>query len=219
MATFVELELPAAETALGETFDRVRSCYCYLEQAVVSETPGLWFGGAERSVIEAALEADATVDAHSRIRAASDEWLYEIRFADEIYEIGALPFEEGGTILAASADCGVWSIRMRFPDHESATRTYRRFLERDVDVDVASLRKGPKTGPERPGLTVEQYETLVAAVERGYYEVPREVSVQELADEFDISDQSVSERLRRASSEILATELNVADANSRADDR
>ncbi|ADB61783.1 Bacterio-opsin activator HTH domain protein [Haloterrigena turkmenica DSM 5511] len=219
MPTFVEFELPAAETALGETFDRVRSCYCYLERAVVSETPGFWFGGTERLAIEAALEADPTVDAYSRMRAASDEWLYEIRFADEVYELGTLPLEEGGTILAASADRGVWSLRLRFPDHESATRTYRRFLERDVDVDVASVRKGPKTGPERPGLTVVQYETLVAAIERGYYEVPREVSVQELADEFGISDQSVSERLRRASSQILATELNVADANARPDDR
>ena len=219
MATFVEFELPAAETALGETFDRVRSCYCYLEQAVVSETPGLWFGGAERSAIEAALERDSTVDAYSQTQAASGEWLYEVRFAPEVYEIGSLPFEEGGTILAASADHGVWAVRMRFPDHESATRTYRRLLDRDIDVDVASIRKGPKTGPERPGLTVEQYETLVAAIERGYYEVPREVSVQELADEFGISDQSVSERLRRACSRILATELNVAGANSRPDDR
>ena len=36
------------------------------------------------------------------------------------------------------------------------------------------------------------------AVEGGYYSIPRRMSAQDLADEFGISDQAVTERLRRA---------------------
>lgn len=222
MATFVEFELAAANAALDDVFDRLPSCYCRMEQTAASDVPGLWFGGVERSALESALEADPTVVAYSRVDAAGDEWLYEIRFATDvcdIYEHGSVLFEEGGTILAASAARGTWSVRMRFPEHESATRTYRRFLERGVRVEVTSLRKRPNAGAQRLGLTTEQYEAIVIAIERGYYEVPREVSIQELADEFDISDQSVSERLRRAISRLLSAELDEVGARSRADDR
>jgi predicted DNA binding protein len=36
------------------------------------------------------------------------------------------------------------------------------------------------------------------AVRRGYYDIPRRTSMGELAAELGISDQAVSERLRRA---------------------
>ncbi len=49
----------------------------------------------------------------------------------------------------------------------------------------------------RAPLTAKQLETLQAAVDHGYYEVPRETKLKDLADEFDCSHQALSERLRR----------------------
>jgi predicted DNA binding protein len=54
--------------------------------------------------------------------------------------------------------------------------------------------------PER--LPAEQQETLTLAVERGYFETPREVSLDELADELDTPRSTVSYRLRRATAEL-----------------
>jgi predicted DNA binding protein len=54
--------------------------------------------------------------------------------------------------------------------------------------------------PERrdePDLTAEQRELLRAAVRRGYFEVPRRVSLADLAEEQGVSDREASERLRR----------------------
>lgn len=209
MATLIELELPATDTALGGVFDRIPSFHCHMERAAASGFPGLWLAGAERAEIEAALDDDPSVNAYSRLRAATDQWLYHIEFVDEVCEIVSLLFDEEGTILAAAADDGTWSIRLRFPDRESATRTYHRLLDRDIDVDVVCLRTESAEDTDRLGLTPEQYETLVAAVERGYFDVPRQVSIRELAEEFDISNQSVSERLRRASATVLTARLNA----------
>lgn len=47
-------------------------------------------------------------------------------------------------------------------------------------------------------LTETQRETLVAALRSGYYEVPRETALSELAEEFGISSQALSNRFRRA---------------------
>ncbi|MFC7142999.1 helix-turn-helix domain-containing protein [Halosimplex aquaticum] len=46
-------------------------------------------------------------------------------------------------------------------------------------------------------LTDEQFTTVKAALDRGYYKVPREATLEELANELDVSHQALSERLRR----------------------
>ncbi len=48
------------------------------------------------------------------------------------------------------------------------------------------------------GVTQAQRETLMRAVQGGYYSIPRRMSTQDLADDLGISDQAVTERLRRA---------------------
>jgi predicted DNA binding protein len=51
-------------------------------------------------------------------------------------------------------------------------------------------------------LRSEQRETLELAVDRGYFETPREVTLDELADELDLPRSTVSYRLRRATAEL-----------------
>jgi len=52
-------------------------------------------------------------------------------------------------------------------------------------------------------LPNEQYETLSLAVERGYFETPREVTLDELADQLEVPRSTVSYRLRRAVAEVV----------------
>ena len=54
----------------------------------------------------------------------------------------------------------------------------------------------------RADIRAEQRETLNVAVERGYFETPREVTLDELADELELPRSTVSYRLRRATAEL-----------------
>ena len=54
----------------------------------------------------------------------------------------------------------------------------------------------------RPALPYTHYEAMAAAVERGYYETPREITVEELAEELDLPRSTLSYRLRRAEAEL-----------------
>ncbi|QAU14189.1 bacterio-opsin activator [Halorubrum sp. BOL3-1] len=54
----------------------------------------------------------------------------------------------------------------------------------------------------RADIRVEQREILNVAVERGYFETPREVTLDELADELELPRSTVSYRLRRATAEL-----------------
>ena len=51
-------------------------------------------------------------------------------------------------------------------------------------------------------LTERQQELIVEAVERGYYDTPRECSVTELADELGVAKSTCSETLHRAEERI-----------------
>jgi predicted DNA binding protein len=57
------------------------------------------------------------------------------------------------------------------------------------------------------GLSSEQREALVLALRRGYFTSPSEVSLDELADELDITKQAVSDRIRRGNEKVLKTTL------------
>lgn len=52
-------------------------------------------------------------------------------------------------------------------------------------------------------LTDDQLEILETAYNRGYFDVPRETSETELADELDVAQSTVSERLRIAERSLL----------------
>jgi predicted DNA binding protein len=52
-------------------------------------------------------------------------------------------------------------------------------------------------------LTDKQRETLLAALDRGYYDTPREVTLSELADELGMAASTTSEILHRAEESVV----------------
>jgi len=58
---------------------------------------------------------------------------------------------------------------------------------------------------EETTVAPEQRRALTAAVEAGYYEIPRAVSLDDLADDLDIPRSTLSYRLRRAEERLAAT--------------
>jgi predicted DNA binding protein len=78
----------------------------------------------------------------------------------------------------------------------------------DLDTEGVRIRdirdEGQSTvsiDPEE--LTAVQRRTLLRAVEAGYYADPREVTLTDLADEFDVSKSAVSQRLHGAEATIV----------------
>lgn len=62
----------------------------------------------------------------------------------------------------------------------------------------------------------EQRETLRAAIEHGYYETPRDITVSELADVLDVPQSTVSYRLRQAEARLAKGYLHRSDGEFRA---
>ncbi|MFB6152690.1 MAG: helix-turn-helix domain-containing protein [Halodesulfurarchaeum sp.] len=52
-------------------------------------------------------------------------------------------------------------------------------------------------------LTEKQRDAMETAVRKGYYARPRKISLSELAEEFDISQQALAQRLARAEEKVM----------------
>ncbi|WP_114576119.1 helix-turn-helix domain-containing protein [Saliphagus sp. LR7] len=209
MATIAEFHVSAEDTALGESFERCPDLTCELERVVESAWPGVWLAGADDDEIAAALEADPTVEEFERVSGDDDRTLYELEFAEAVCSVVEMVLDEGGTLVSAKAENGRWAVRMRFRDREQLRTVYERLREHGVDVEIGHLSELTDSSWEEIGLTAQQYDSLVAAIRRGYFEIPRKVSMQELAEELEISHQALSERLRRAYGTLARAELDM----------
>ncbi|MEM4782170.1 MAG: helix-turn-helix domain-containing protein [Halalkalicoccus sp.] len=60
-------------------------------------------------------------------------------------------------------------------------------------------------------MTDAQYDTLLTALETGYFDIPRGIMTEELGERLGISDQAVVERIRRGLTNVLTHILITPD--------
>jgi predicted DNA binding protein len=88
---------------------------------------------------------------------------------------------------------------------ECAGMEILRVTELDPD------RGGFDSGPD-DSLPDEQREALAAAVEHGYYETPRRIELDDLAENLDVPRSTLSYRLRRAEAALATTFVGEAES-------
>lgn len=117
-------------------------------------------------------------------------------------------------LLEATGTFQTWTFELRFPSHDAVSTFQTHCVDAGIPIDVERVYNPtkPDAGPWY-GLTPPQREMLVRAVEAGYYSIPRQTSTNDLAAEFGISDQAVTERLRRAIITLTTNTLRVSEAN------
>lgn len=76
-----------------------------------------------------------------------------------------------------------------------------------IDVTLKQLRGYRVEDSIIDTLTTRQRETLEVAFDSGYYDVPRDATTADVADEVDLDDSTVSEHLRRAEHNLIAAVL------------
>ncbi|MFC6836653.1 helix-turn-helix domain-containing protein [Halomarina ordinaria] len=161
-----------------------------------------WVEADDYDVFEAAMADDPTVTAVECLATFNDRRLYRAEQMGDGRERSVYPtiVEVGGVIQRMVGTSEGWEFQVAFPSQEAASRFHE--VCADYDLGFTLLQKYEQTELDEPstdfGLTEKQRRTLVRAVAEGYYKVPRDVDLDALADELEISHQAASERLRRA---------------------
>lgn len=113
-------------------------------------------------------------------------------------------------LLSATGTAERWVVRMRFPGREDASAFRRRCEGAGLSVGVRKVARPDDPLPASV-LTAAQREALAAALEAGYFEVPREATMADLADRLGVSEQAVSARLRRGHANLVRSALEADD--------
>lgn len=95
-----------------------------------------------------------------------------------------------------------WRQTGWFTDRDAFSQ-FSSFWQCNAGFQLHRLTRDGESEPPGNGLTDRQYEALRIAYELGYFDIPRQASLEDVAAELDISPSSVSERLRRAQTQII----------------
>lgn len=112
-------------------------------------------------------------------------------------------------VLGAVCDDDGWWLRVGFSDRDVLSDFQSYCVDTvDVALDLDRLYNPIESAPQvESDLTPRQRETLITAHGKGYYDIPRRITLVDLAEELDVSDQAVSERLRRGESKLIRNHL------------
>ncbi|WP_049926962.1 helix-turn-helix domain-containing protein [Halopiger goleimassiliensis] len=215
MTTVVELDVPAERLGFARTFDRIPSFEFQVRGLVGDAPPLCQVSGTDRPTIETTLEEDPSVDVIARLSSdsgddADDEragWLFRLAFDEGFKLFEQIVLENDGAIMSARGRDGTWNVQLLFHDRESVSTCHERFQRYEYDVEVVRVRGIDDLERAGTPLTETQYETIWTAHELGYFDVPREITLEELAAELDVSHQALSERLRRSHAALISSEL------------
>lgn len=215
MAVILDLTLPADQFELGRILQMTDDTRIRLETLVPMGERSVPFfrlyDGAEE-IFEEAVRGHPTVEDIQVVSTHDGETLYALD-----WEVSRDTFFAGlqdvdVNVMGATGGADSWSFELRFPSHAavSSFQDYCADAGIPIEVDRVYNPVKPDAGPWY-GLTPPQRETLVRAVQSGYYSIPRQTSTNQLAETFDISDQAVTERLRRAVITLTQNTLLIRD--------
>ena len=147
-----------------------------------------------------------------------------LRASDQVKHVEDLG---DGNVLVTKVSCGAYSaidrnhgILRRQTSIGPSRRVYMVlfFRRQDLRAMIDDFRKigtvtlGKLSAFDGTGvrLTERQYEVIERALDAGYFEWPREITSEELAEEMEISRTTLLEHLRKAESKLLSDALESA---------
>lgn len=152
---------------------------------------------------EAALEDEADIKKFALISAEDSVRLYHV-----VWE-GPHPEEMDELTLNKTFIKRQWitnegyHLKAEFADREEFAAYRDSCRKMGVGFQLDRLYESNGDNKRVPGVSEKQHEALLAAYEAGYFAVPRQASLRDVADSLDISRSALAERLQRGQSHLL----------------
>jgi len=222
MSVVARLRVPAERFVLGEVLEVREGVRVRLESVVPtggSTIPYLWVPEGDADAVEDALRRSPLVE---RVRVVDDEGpetLFRVEWSPDVNGLVDLITRSEGALLEAEGTGDDWEFRMRFPERRHLSAFYRVCVEQGLEPELEEVHGSVgSVAEDDPVLTEEQREALLVALEGGYFDVPRGVTLVELARRLGISDTAASQRIRRGLNSLLSATLARQSTESRPDE-
>jgi hypothetical protein len=212
MVVMAEFSVPGGAFELGRLVADQPDAHIELERIVPAENtfmPFFWVRTDDFDSFETSLEQDDHVADIVTMAELDDRTLYHVRWAKPVNGFADAVVDSNAQILKAEGG-DPWLFRMRFPTREALSAFYETCTD-DLGIDLELSRVfSDEEALERTTadlLTPEQREALTLALDVGYFDIPRQTALGDIADDLGVTSQAASERVRRGIKTVLSAEL------------
>jgi len=162
----------------------------------------------DRDRLEEMLDADPTVQSYELVDWTDQTGIYYIENTPETKLISSVVTDVNGFLVHTETKGNGWLVRLLLPDREALNTIWEYANENNISLDIIEIYGNTDTGGESSyGLTDEQRTALTTAYENGYFGEPRDISLNEVADEIGLSSTAMSGRLRRGMRNLIAATI------------
>lgn len=210
MSLVAVAELAHPDLALTPTIHATDAAIQVVSHTATDAETGMFFFLVETdsfAEFEAALDADHTVSESTIVAEASTTRIYRLGHPPGTKLLSPTATEMGGLMLEAENTANGWSVRMQLPDRETLGALWEYCDDEDIEFELGHIYSLDGLSIDGVGLTDAQRDALMTAYEAGYFDEPRNTSLQALADELDISATAVGGRIRRGTARLIEQTL------------
>lgn len=210
MSLISEYRVPAADFALGRMLSLEPGVQAVFQTATPADVDGiyLWLTVDSHDQSLPRLQSDGRVESVEVVLEGPKTVLCNLVWDRSEDPVFAATEAVEADVLRGEGIRSAWEFDVRFPSREAMVDFETAVLADGVGLSTQTLftLTNPRSGPWF-GVTDRQREALTLAVTGGYYDIPGRVTTRELADQLGISDQAVTERLRRAIATLVENAL------------
>jgi predicted DNA binding protein len=156
---------------------------------------------------EAGLTSDPTVDTFEQVAEFDGEAIYALRYTDRAVLFSTEVARCNGVVLDMENEGTAWRFRVWLPDRAAAQSLWQFASAEDLAVELVRVNEHGSVLERSFGLTEAQREAVLTALELGYFDEPRGVTLGELAEELEISEPAASRLVRRGLKRLLSATL------------
>lgn len=208
-----EIHIIHPDLVLSKTIERASGVQIIRELQPVTipdwGKPVLFFSvNGEFEHFEDLLNEDPTVDHPKLVADLAEQQVFRVDLPERVELVTPKLAELGVQILEMRSGTEGWILKLQLPDLD-ALISFRAFCRREgISFEVETLyHEESTTGRREFGLTDIQRQTLVMARDRGYFDDPRKITLEELASEIGITPTGVGRRLRRGMGRLIDVTL------------
>ncbi|WP_165875356.1 helix-turn-helix domain-containing protein [Natrarchaeobius chitinivorans] len=171
-----------------------------------SVMPFFWVWGTDFDEFEYEAETEPEISKLVHVDSFEDGRLYRAEWSQYVSGLVRGIKQCDAVLLSGTGEKDHWEFEIRFPNKDDLTDFSSQCIEKELELSLERMHMVSPPSNDRDigyGLTPRQRELLTEAAKNGYYEEPRAVSLQELAEDFDISAASATGLLRRGTHQLI----------------
>lgn len=171
--------------------------------------------GDDFDEFEAALDRDPTAADVRQVATFANRCVYSVRTSTDRQLIPPKCSELGMFVFNVVSGKDGWVFRLQIPSRDALLELREYCRNQNIEFRIVRIQESDYADElAAAGLTDQQRELLFRAFYAGYFDVPRRVSQSDLADRLDVSTSAVSQRLRRAVEQLIATTIDADSSSS-----